>query len=396
MSEHETEKTTPYRETRYRRRRDWIGSNILESAGYIRKEVDTSKLIYANEEVSNYMINSGVKHIAKLIAPLSSYSIFVIDHQYIQGSEDIYSKVLSIAKKWSEYRIMNFYQFILENEELFKKFGISLSQFISLLSGGESKTRVVENVEKTALASGGLQVNIAEVSAKIEKKETQVLEHEVNRNMQTARFAITFAMESLKKPTILVLDSQEVELIGANNLLKATMANKNLVILIYQLNHTGSNSELINLLSSGRAKYFASGFPPTVVKSELISMCLNMSKELSPKIFDSRKGTKMGISSTIKLLGETEILSKITEEIAGQYYNPYIASHVLAQFVSRLYAKFARSPENILEAYRKYNPTMKKAFSYALLSESYKILNDIIAEVNDNYYHQYQKSNHND
>lgn len=390
MSEQETEKTTTYRENRYRRRRGGV-CNILESAGYIRKEIDTSKLIYANEEMTNYTLSNGVKYIAKLIAPMSSYSIFVIDHKYIQGSEDIYAKAISIIKKWSDYRVMNFSRFILDNEELFKKLGIPLSQIISLLSGVESRTRVVENVEKKTLASGGLQVNVAEVSAKIEKTETQVLEHEVNRNMKTARFAITFAMESVEKPTILVLDSQEVELIGANNLLKATMANKNLVILIYQSSYNNTSSELVNILSSGRAKYFASSFPPTIVKSELISMCLNMSKEMSPGLFDSRRGTKKGISSTIKLLEETEVLSKITEEIARNYYNPYIALYALTQFISRLYAKFARSPENILEAYRKYNLTMRKAFSYALLSESYKILNDITAEINDNYY-KYQKS----
>lgn len=361
-------------------------ASILEEMGIIRRGIDTSKYIFAAEEIARFMSEHGIKYIARLVTPLLSYNVFVIDHVYAQGAEDDYAKIIAMLKKWgSDYRVVSFPHLVLENEGLLEKLGVPISHFIHLLSGAEGKARLIKGSEERVEVSGGVQVPVAGTSTRIEKLEKQIVEKEVSTSLQTIRTALTFVFENVKKPTVLVVDSKELELIGASTILKATMANKNLVVLVYD---TGGDEELKKLLESGRATRFVSGFPSPVVKSELINMCLAMSRELSPRLLDigGRKGTRTGVSATIKLLSEVDVLNKVAGFFVKRFENPYVAFNAMATFVAKMYARFIRSPESILEAYSNYSQRMKKAFSNALMDEAFKVAGIVAKEVMQKFY----------
>lgn len=366
-------------ETRKRATRPWTrfyhGTDLLHRMGVIKEDVDASKYAFAVEEVSKFMSEHGLRYVSKLITPLSTYGVFVVSHVHFQGSEDDYAKVIAMTKKWSDYRVLSFPRLVLENEELLNKLGVPLSYFLHLLSGTEGRLRVVADSEKRVEVAGGAQVQVAGASAKVEKVEKQLTEKEVQTNIETVRVALGFVFENIKKPVVLIADVSEVELIGANTILKATVTNKNLAVLVYG---TGGN-EVEKLMESGRATRFVSGFPTPVVKSELINMCMAMSRELSPKLFNvgGRKGTRAGLSATVKLLAEADVLGKAAGYIVRRFDDPYVAFKTMSIFIAKMYARFVRSPESVLEAYSKYNSQVKRAFSYALMREALKTLHSL-------------------
>lgn len=350
---------------------------------FINNEIDTSKYVFASEEIAKYMSSQGLKYIAKLLSPLAAYNVFVVNHVYIQGSEDDYGKIISMLKKWGDnYRITSFAELLLDNEKLLERLGVPLSQLVHLLTS-EGKVRFIEDSEKKMEVSGNLQVQVANASARVEKVEKQYTEKEVQANLETVRMALTMVFKSVKKPTILVVDSEELELIGASTVLKATAANKNLVMLIYGTN----GNEMKKLVDSGRATEFVSGFPYPVAKSELINMCMSMSGAFSPKFLDldARRGTREGISATIKLLAETDSLSNVAGYLVDRFENPYVAFNAMSTFLARLYARFARNPTSVLEAYQNYKANMKKGFSFYLKDVVDKTLYEALKETSQKF-----------
>lgn len=359
--------------------------SVLVESGVLRDSPDASKYVFASEEISRFMNEHGFKYVSRVVSPLSIYNVYVVDHVYTQGSEDAYAKIIATIKRWDSYRVVGFPRLVLESEELLKKLGTPVSHLVHLLAGAEGVTRFVEDTEKRVEAAGDAQLSSVSVSGRYNQYEKRLMEREVPVNIQTVRAAMVFVLENINTPTILVLDGRELELIGASSILKATVANKNLVVLVYDF---GESDEVKKLLDSGRATLFISGFPEAVSKAELVNMCIAMSRELSPRLLDigGRKGTRAGVSATITLLAETNVLGKVAGYFVSKFSNQYVAFTAMSYFISMFYARFARSPENVLEDFRKLDEKARRAFVYSLVREALKTAEQVASEVSRKFY----------
>ena len=205
----------------------------LNRLGYIGKSMDVEKYTYALDELKKYFEKEGYKEIAGLFQPLSNYNIVIVPYNYKWKSEELLAKIISRVKGWGSVSIKKLTQLLMDNAELLNKLGHPITQIAYLLENETVKTKITTVTSNEAHVNGSLGVPVAGVSAGVREKGERIVSQELEGSIDTVRTVVSMLLDNVSKPTLLILRDNELEILGADTILNAVVANRNLTVLVF-------------------------------------------------------------------------------------------------------------------------------------------------------------------
>ena len=200
-----------------------------------------------------------------------------------------------------------------------------------------------------------------------EKKE--ILRVKMQASLDTVRSAVSMVLDSVDKPTILILSDRELELLGADIILNAVVGNPNLVVVTFL--PTRPSKEFVKLVTSDRTGSINVPIMYSSMKSYIINAYYTMAQKLMPGIRDvvqRKANTKRGIAGTIFLLLNTGILQRVVGGYLYRLGNPMLILIATNKVIAKTYALLQRNPMKMVEFLEKANWRTKKMIKNELES----------------------------
>jgi len=340
----------------------------LAKMNYIRDFIDIEKNSMAQRELERVFGEYMYKYIAHIFEPLGNFNIIVVPRAYNPNEEAVLVKVIQYLKGWGNAEVKRLVSVIAEKADTLKALGLHPLQVLHTL---ESTVRIREDVEQKVAGSLGTEVPVhAKAEASYSKAEHREIEATVTP--EAVKMAVTAVLDSISKPTILVLSEKELESLGADTILNATVANRNVVIVLWF--PSSPSQEFVKLVLSERV---ATTFMPILkgtFKSHLVNTYVEVAKQLTPGIFQHRRQLRRGLSNTITLLINTGLLQRVIDKYLDDLVDPLLVVDAANRYVAKMYGLMMFGAEKLLDTYRTSGRSVQKTIERELYA-----LTDVVA-----------------
>lgn len=370
-------------ETATKQKRQASGSSTasfaLPQMGYVGHHTDIEKYSVAERELSNLLLEEGYKYFTHVFEVLADYNIIVVPLVYKPKDEILLAKIIASIRGWDDVKVAKLTKLLMEKADVLEKLGHPLSQIVYALENAPVSVKITEATDK--VVGGGISAHVVTAEGKYKQKELTSIE--AQSNVETVRTAISMVLDSVDKPTLLILSERELEVLGAETILNSVVANPNLVIVVFLPSRP--SKEFVKLVTSDRVVSLNIPIMYSSMKSYIINAYLAMAKNLAaPSIIDvvvqGRSKTKRGIAHTIQLLVETGLLQRAVGIYLYRLANPLLVISATNNLIAKVYAQLERSPEAILGLYRKGDKNTRSLIRRELAYVVDKLINKVELE----------------
>jgi len=349
---------------------------MLTRMNFVKDFVDIERYSNAQQELERVFSDHIYKHLAYIFEPLRDYNIIVIPRVYSTNEEAIMIKVITHLKGWeNNCDLKKLMSVIIEKADTLKALGLHPLQVLYSL---ESSVKISEEVRQKVSGSIGVEVPIhAEAEAIYSKVEHKEVEATVTP--EAIKMAVSAILNSISKPTILILSEKELEALGADTILSATIANRNIVVMLWL--PSSPSYEFTKLITSERV---ATPFMPILrgtLKSHLVNMYIEVAKQLMPNFLQQHKRQlRKGLSNTITLLVNTGVLQKVIDRYIYDLVDPLLIVDATNKYVAKMYGLMMRNPESLLSTYNRSNRDVQKVIERELYALSEVVAQEAMGE----------------
>ena len=362
---------------------------LLGRLRYIRSSVDQERYTYAMEELKSYFDRKGYDEISGLFHNMANYNIIVVPYTYEWGSEDIVARIVRNVKGWSSIEVRKLTQILIDNADLLSKLGHPISQIAYLIENEKVKTKIRTVSSHSGSVKGGVVYPPIGVRGTLKRDSKKEVSQELEGNSDTIRTVISMLLDNISRPTLLILNDNELEFLKADTILNAVVANKNLSVLVYLPDKP--SIEFRKLLESERVVSTNPLIFYSSTKSFIINVYNNLRREyantsLIRKIRDGRRlGTKVGLSNTITLLMSMGLLQRAVGKFIYRLVNPLLIIQATNMYIAKMYSLITR-PSKIMEFYRRSDPDTKRVVRQVFMELSDRISGEVMGEITVNVY----------
>lgn len=327
--------------------------HLLEEHGFVRSGTDATIASRTKTILYELFEKVGVREIArtlgKLKGALASHAVYVVP-QEPGGFERRYIEIVAALKGWENPQVYSLEKFISENSSKVLG-GVKINPLTLLAALGEKAPNVITrdtSVSQVGASGGGSVAGVVKAEASVSKSSQHEAESSVSLDESTLREMTTLLLESVDRPTIIIVREDQLRFIPPE-VLSAVSANRNFAVLVPLGKKPAP--ELRELFQAGKV---ASVFEVnSTIAIEAMRNALNaMYKELlpGPLSLDREKALKRTLAEIIKIVADSPSFKADVRLVLESTPDVLSATRVLLKHIAEAASLFTAPPTDILKA----------------------------------------------